>query len=192
MQVNAPFCQTHSKRGQNCLAPPVSSRVFTAGQPILFPLSKHVVVIQYSEYVSDQRVRRAPSHLKLVRGESKIESSNMLIMIKGARYKYSTVNLFFTVKTVGRDKCSRSDFYRINIWAVFDVSDCFEFQLGDIGMSSWITVVTCVILTGMPRLPFFPENRFRGEFGPRHHWPEQGNRLRWVSRQNGTNMMQAL
>ncbi|KAI3355383.1 hypothetical protein L3Q82_018218 [Scortum barcoo] len=34
------------------------------------------------------------------------------------------------------------------------------------------------ILNGMPRLPFFPENRFRGEFEPRHHWPEQGNRLR--------------
>ncbi|KAM8731601.1 uncharacterized protein AB9X84_025940 [Acanthopagrus schlegelii] len=33
-------------------------------------------------------------------------------------------------------------------------------------------------LNGMPRLPFFPENRFRGEFEPRHHWPEQGNRLR--------------
>ncbi|XP_070841669.1 uncharacterized protein [Chaetodon trifascialis] len=34
------------------------------------------------------------------------------------------------------------------------------------------------MLSGMPRLPFFPENRFRGEFEPRHHWPEQGNRLR--------------
>ncbi|XP_074549340.1 uncharacterized protein LOC141807319 [Halichoeres trimaculatus] len=34
------------------------------------------------------------------------------------------------------------------------------------------------MLNGMPRLPFFPENRFRGEFEPRHHWPEQGNRLR--------------
>lgn len=34
------------------------------------------------------------------------------------------------------------------------------------------------MLNGMPRLPFFPENRLRGEFGPRHHWPEQGNRLR--------------
>ncbi|XP_059182590.1 uncharacterized protein si:ch73-173p19.1 [Centropristis striata] len=34
------------------------------------------------------------------------------------------------------------------------------------------------LLNGMPRLPFFPENRFRGEFEPRHHWPEQGNRLR--------------
>ncbi|KAM6971042.1 uncharacterized protein LKV04_016753 [Tautogolabrus adspersus] len=33
------------------------------------------------------------------------------------------------------------------------------------------------MLNGMPRLPFFPENRFR-EFEPRHHWPEQGNRLR--------------
>ncbi|XP_035469679.1 uncharacterized protein si:ch73-173p19.1 isoform X2 [Scophthalmus maximus] len=31
---------------------------------------------------------------------------------------------------------------------------------------------------GMPRLPFFPENRIRGGFEPRHHWPEQGNRLR--------------
>lgn len=34
------------------------------------------------------------------------------------------------------------------------------------------------ILNGMPRLPFFPENRFQGGFEPRHHWPEQGNRLR--------------
>ncbi|XP_010742474.3 uncharacterized protein si:ch73-173p19.1 [Larimichthys crocea] len=34
------------------------------------------------------------------------------------------------------------------------------------------------VLNGMPRLPFFPENRFRGDFEPRHHWPEQGNRLR--------------
>ncbi|XP_051267049.1 uncharacterized protein si:ch73-173p19.1 [Dicentrarchus labrax] len=34
------------------------------------------------------------------------------------------------------------------------------------------------MLNGMPRLPFFPENRFRGEFEPRHNWPEQGNRLR--------------
>nr|XP_033494663.1 uncharacterized protein si:ch73-173p19.1 isoform X2 [Epinephelus lanceolatus] len=34
------------------------------------------------------------------------------------------------------------------------------------------------MLNGMPRLPFFPENRIRGEFEPRHHWPEQGNRLR--------------
>uniref|UniRef100_A0A1A7YYE5 Uncharacterized protein n=1 Tax=Iconisemion striatum TaxID=60296 RepID=A0A1A7YYE5_9TELE len=33
-------------------------------------------------------------------------------------------------------------------------------------------------LNGMPRLPFFPENRNRGGFEPRHHWPEQGNRLR--------------
>uniref|UniRef100_A0A1A8SI23 Uncharacterized protein n=1 Tax=Nothobranchius rachovii TaxID=451742 RepID=A0A1A8SI23_9TELE len=33
-------------------------------------------------------------------------------------------------------------------------------------------------LNGMPRLPFFPENRNRGRFEPRHHWPEQGNRLR--------------
>lgn len=31
---------------------------------------------------------------------------------------------------------------------------------------------------GMPRLPFFPENRIRGGFEPQHHWPEQGNRLR--------------
>lgn len=38
-----------------------------------------------------------------------------------------------------------------------------------------------VILTGMPRLPFFPENWVRGEMEPRHHWPEQGNRLRWVT-----------
>uniref|UniRef100_A0A667ZRN9 Si:ch73-173p19.1 n=1 Tax=Myripristis murdjan TaxID=586833 RepID=A0A667ZRN9_9TELE len=35
-----------------------------------------------------------------------------------------------------------------------------------------------VIVTGMPRLPFFPENRGRGGFEPRHQWPEQGNRLR--------------
>lgn len=34
------------------------------------------------------------------------------------------------------------------------------------------------VLNGMPRLPFFPENRLRGDFGPRHSWPEQGNRLR--------------
>ncbi|XP_054478498.1 uncharacterized protein si:ch73-173p19.1 [Anoplopoma fimbria] len=34
------------------------------------------------------------------------------------------------------------------------------------------------MLNGMPQLPFFPENRIRGEFEPRHHWPEQGNRLR--------------
>ncbi|XP_054621417.1 uncharacterized protein si:ch73-173p19.1 isoform X2 [Dunckerocampus dactyliophorus] len=34
------------------------------------------------------------------------------------------------------------------------------------------------MLNGMPRLPFFPENRNRGGFGSRHHWPEQGNRLR--------------
>ncbi|XP_018556246.1 uncharacterized protein LOC108899975 [Lates calcarifer] len=34
------------------------------------------------------------------------------------------------------------------------------------------------MLNGMPRLPFFPENRIRGGFEPRHHWPEQGNRLR--------------
>nr|XP_046227001.1 uncharacterized protein si:ch73-173p19.1 isoform X2 [Scatophagus argus] len=35
-----------------------------------------------------------------------------------------------------------------------------------------------LVLNGMPRLPFFPENRFRGEFEPRHYWPDQGNRLR--------------
>lgn len=34
------------------------------------------------------------------------------------------------------------------------------------------------MLNGIPRLPFFPENRIRGGFEPRHHWPEQGNRLR--------------
>ncbi|XP_056290762.1 uncharacterized protein si:ch73-173p19.1 [Pseudoliparis swirei] len=34
------------------------------------------------------------------------------------------------------------------------------------------------ILNGMPPLPFFPDNRIRVHFGPRHHWPEQGNRLR--------------
>ncbi|XP_062235414.1 uncharacterized protein si:ch73-173p19.1 isoform X1 [Platichthys flesus] len=33
------------------------------------------------------------------------------------------------------------------------------------------------VLNGMPRLPFFPENRIRVGFEPRHHWPEQGNRL---------------
>ncbi|KAL4001203.1 hypothetical protein ACER0C_006502 [Sarotherodon galilaeus] len=31
---------------------------------------------------------------------------------------------------------------------------------------------------GMPRLPFFPENRMRGGFEHWHHWPGQGNRLR--------------
>lgn len=36
------------------------------------------------------------------------------------------------------------------------------------------------IPNGMPRLPFFPENRIHGGFEPRHHWPEQGNRLREV------------
>ncbi|XP_041669772.1 uncharacterized protein si:ch73-173p19.1 isoform X1 [Cheilinus undulatus] len=40
------------------------------------------------------------------------------------------------------------------------------------------------MLNGMPRLPFFPENRFRGEFEPRHHWPEQGNRLREANEDN--------
>ncbi|XP_071777591.2 uncharacterized protein LOC139928817 [Centroberyx gerrardi] len=35
-----------------------------------------------------------------------------------------------------------------------------------------------LMLNGMPRLPFFPENRVRGGFEPRHQWPEQGNRLR--------------
>ncbi|KAM4606665.1 uncharacterized protein ACJ7VT_016834 [Polymixia lowei] len=35
-----------------------------------------------------------------------------------------------------------------------------------------------LMLNGMPRLPFFPENRVRGGFEPRHLWPEQGNRLR--------------
>ncbi|KAM9712730.1 uncharacterized protein ACNS7B_023178 [Menidia menidia] len=34
------------------------------------------------------------------------------------------------------------------------------------------------VLNGMPRLPYFPENRIRGGFEPRHYWPEQGNRLR--------------
>lgn len=46
-------------------------------------------------------------------------------------------------------------------------------------------VFSCVTPSGMPRLPFFPENRLRGDFGPRHSWPEQGNRLRWVSGHNG-------
>ncbi|KAF1373161.1 hypothetical protein PFLUV_G00257440 [Perca fluviatilis] len=40
------------------------------------------------------------------------------------------------------------------------------------------------MLNGMPRLPFFPENRFRGEFERRHHWPEQGNRLREAPEDN--------
>ncbi|XP_016398822.1 uncharacterized protein LOC107732090 isoform X1 [Sinocyclocheilus rhinocerous] len=31
---------------------------------------------------------------------------------------------------------------------------------------------------GLPRLPFFLENRARAGLEPRHHWPEQGNRLR--------------
>ncbi|XP_030625124.1 uncharacterized protein LOC115808026 [Chanos chanos] len=34
------------------------------------------------------------------------------------------------------------------------------------------------LLNGLPRLPFFPENRFQGGLEPRHHWPDQGNRLR--------------
>ncbi|XP_008394857.1 uncharacterized protein LOC103456832 isoform X1 [Poecilia reticulata] len=34
------------------------------------------------------------------------------------------------------------------------------------------------IPNGMPRLPFFPENRVRAGFEPRHFWPDQGNRLR--------------
>uniref|UniRef100_A0A671NCL0 Uncharacterized LOC107677144 n=1 Tax=Sinocyclocheilus anshuiensis TaxID=1608454 RepID=A0A671NCL0_9TELE len=33
-------------------------------------------------------------------------------------------------------------------------------------------------LNGLPRLPFFLENRGRAGLEPRHHWPEQGNRLR--------------
>ncbi|AWP17006.1 Hypothetical protein SMAX5B_010724 [Scophthalmus maximus] len=53
----------------------------------------------------------------------------------------------------------------------------FVFQLNGVRISLWTTFVT-VIFTGMPRLPFFPENRIRGGFEPRHHWPEQGNRLR--------------
>uniref|UniRef100_A0A3B5LYR0 Si:ch73-173p19.1 n=1 Tax=Xiphophorus couchianus TaxID=32473 RepID=A0A3B5LYR0_9TELE len=32
-------------------------------------------------------------------------------------------------------------------------------------------------IPNMPRLPFFPENRVRGGFEPRHFWPDQGNRL---------------
>ncbi|KAJ8418697.1 hypothetical protein AAFF_G00001960 [Aldrovandia affinis] len=31
---------------------------------------------------------------------------------------------------------------------------------------------------GLPRLPFFPENRARGAMEPGHRWPDQGNRLR--------------
>ncbi|XP_038153912.1 uncharacterized protein si:ch73-173p19.1 isoform X2 [Cyprinodon tularosa] len=34
------------------------------------------------------------------------------------------------------------------------------------------------IPNGMPRLPFFPENRIRAGFEPAHYWPDQGNRLR--------------
>ncbi|CAL9698167.1 unnamed protein product [Knipowitschia caucasica] len=35
------------------------------------------------------------------------------------------------------------------------------------------------MLNGMPRLPFLPENRIHGAgIDLRHHWPEQGNRLR--------------
>ncbi|KAJ8375115.1 hypothetical protein SKAU_G00056950 [Synaphobranchus kaupii] len=30
---------------------------------------------------------------------------------------------------------------------------------------------------GLPRLPFFPENRARGSMEPGHRWPNQGNRL---------------
>uniref|UniRef100_A0A673GRY4 Si:ch73-173p19.1 n=1 Tax=Sinocyclocheilus rhinocerous TaxID=307959 RepID=A0A673GRY4_9TELE len=33
-------------------------------------------------------------------------------------------------------------------------------------------------LNELPRLPFFLENRGRAGLEPRHHWPEQGNRLR--------------
>ncbi|XP_061093494.1 uncharacterized protein si:ch73-173p19.1 isoform X1 [Conger conger] len=31
---------------------------------------------------------------------------------------------------------------------------------------------------GLPRLPFFPDNRARGPMDPGHRWPNQGNRLR--------------
>ncbi|XP_031440137.1 uncharacterized protein si:ch73-173p19.1 isoform X2 [Clupea harengus] len=34
------------------------------------------------------------------------------------------------------------------------------------------------LLNGLPRLPFFPENRGRGPLEPRHRWPDHGNRLR--------------
>ncbi|KAF7667984.1 hypothetical protein LDENG_00037520 [Lucifuga dentata] len=34
------------------------------------------------------------------------------------------------------------------------------------------------MLDGMPRLPFFLENRNHGGFEHRHQWPEQGNRMR--------------
>ncbi|XP_028290187.1 uncharacterized protein LOC114454149 [Gouania willdenowi] len=34
------------------------------------------------------------------------------------------------------------------------------------------------ILNGLPRLPFYPENRIGGRFERHHLWPEQGNRLR--------------
>ncbi|KAG9348127.1 hypothetical protein JZ751_004157 [Albula glossodonta] len=33
--------------------------------------------------------------------------------------------------------------------------------------------------TGLPRLPFFPENQGRGAVELGHRWPDQGNRLRW-------------
>lgn len=39
--------------------------------------------------------------------------------------------------------------------------------------------LSCVS-AGLPRLPFFPENRGRGPLEPRHRWPDHGNRLRWA------------
>lgn len=90
----------------------------------------------------------------------------MLVIFKGKRNKYTA---FLTVKNIKELQASLCQ------W------------LCHVRMSLSV-IVTCVILSGMPRLPFFPENRLRGDFGPRHMWPEQGNRLRWVSRQNGTNI----
>uniref|UniRef100_A0A3P9KEK5 Si:ch73-173p19.1 n=1 Tax=Oryzias latipes TaxID=8090 RepID=A0A3P9KEK5_ORYLA len=40
------------------------------------------------------------------------------------------------------------------------------------------------VLNGIPGLPLFPENRIRPGFEPRHHWPEQGNRLRDAPEEN--------
>ncbi|KAM6900148.1 uncharacterized protein FYW49_016694 [Xenentodon cancila] len=47
------------------------------------------------------------------------------------------------------------------------------------------------MLNGMPRLPFFPENRIREGFEPRHHWPEQGNRLRDAPEENAADLEEA-
>ncbi|XP_061569904.1 uncharacterized protein si:ch73-173p19.1 [Cololabis saira] len=47
------------------------------------------------------------------------------------------------------------------------------------------------MLNGIPRLPFFPENRIREGFEPRHHWPEQGNRLRDAPEENPADVEEA-